>query len=524
MATLAEFIARPGEPTRDTVAVRRRLEGLRLDHGAELVDDLLNLHLSADAVAQRHAVSRNEVRRQRWFVYGLRFEPRYQRWLESDRTQAVIAREFGLAPGTVGEHRRTLRGGNAVIAPEPAPPEADEHPAAPETELGEDLGRVDFDGLDQGTINSGTVTQPITDWTDVFARFNLDPNVFEILGDTVRMSNWQQSKRLENGERDVINLYSYRAQFKRKSTLLTEDIDAARLRAQQWQLPRRIPGTGLGAPVAAVLNLADMQLFKSEGGGVEATLERLYGGLESFQQSVERQRRDRNLNEIVLVNNGDPFEGIAGNYASQPFTVQGNLRAQMNLVLDVWQTFARELFPQFDKAQFVSVLCNHTEFGRQGGAKNSTTGDSDNGSAFLAETLQRILAGRSEFDHVKFTIPHDEMSVYTDAAGVPLAFNHGHKIPGGDRAGFEKWLNGQVRADARAYRAKIWITAHRHHYQSWDLGSAWGFMCPSCDGGSKWLRDTTGAHANSGLLSLLVGEHSPHLWSDVAFHSERAAT
>lgn len=302
--------------------------------------------------------------------------------------------------------------------------------------------------------------------------------------------------------------------------LSEQDIADARKRVQAWKLPRRIPGTGLGPEVAVVVNLADMQAMKAEGGGIDALLQRMYDGLENVQTYVNRQRKSgRNINELVLANNGDPFEGIAGNYANQLHTVQGGLRAQMNHVLDVWEAYSRELFPQFDKGQFVTVHCNHTQFGRQGGSAKALTGDEDTGSAFLAESLQRILRGREDFAHVQFVIPHDEMNVYTNIAGIPTAFNHGHKIPGSDAAGFEKWLNGQVRGDAQAHAAKLWFTAHRHHFASWDMGSTFVFQCPSCEGegASKWLRDATGKFSRSGILSVLVGRHDPLGWSDVAF-------
>jgi len=334
------------------------------------------------------------------------------------------------------------------------------------------------------------------------------------------MSMWQQSKRLEGGDRDTINLYSYSARFTRKiEHAITEaDIAAARARAQAWKIPRRTPGSGLGVSVAAVVNLADLQLGKPDGGGLADTLDRLHDGLENADTFIRRQRKaGRNIDELVLVNNGDPFEGIGGNYANQTHTVQGGLRAQMNVTLDVWEAYARELFPKFDKGQFVSVHCNHTQFGRQGGAKQSLTGDEDTGSAFLAEALQRILSGRKEFNHVEFTIPHDEMNVYATIAGVPVGFNHGHKIPGVDATSFEKWLNGQVRGDAQAHAARIWITAHKHHFAAWDMGSTSVFQCQSCDGGSKWLRDMTGRYSRSGVLALLVGEHTDMGWSDLAF-------
>jgi hypothetical protein len=382
----------------------------------------------------------------------------------------------------------------------------------------EQLGSMEL-GPEGGEFTDIKTDKPITDWAEVFKRFNLDPDAFEIVGDTVRVSTWQQSKALENGDRDIVNLFSYRARFQRKTaeTVTDEDIADARARVQKWKLPKRTPGTGLGAPCAAVLNLADMQLFKAEGGGLAATEQRLFDGLENFNNYVQRQRKGgRNIDEVVLVNNGDPYEGIAGNYASQLHTVQGGLRQQMKGVLDVWSLYARELYPQFDKGQFVSVLCNHGELGRLGGNKNQTD-DSDNGSALLAEVLEMILAGRPEFAHIKWTIPQDQMNVFTDISGVPVGFNHGHKIPGSDAGGFEKWLNGQVRGDVTAHGARVWLTAHRHNFQCFDLGSATVFQMPSCDGGSKWLRDMTGKYSNSGILALLVGEHEPLGWSDPVF-------
>ena len=383
----------------------------------------------------------------------------------------------------------------------------------------ESLGRVDL-GRDGGEFSDIQTTEPITSWDAVFARFDLDPACFAVVGDSVRMTSWDQSKRLENGDRDTVRLYSYKASFRRiaEDHITEADIATAQSRARSWKLPKRTPGTGLGAPVAAVINLADMQVAKSENASLEATVSRVEDGLENAINWIARQRKTgRNLDEVVIVNNGDPFEGIGGNYANQTHTVQGGLRAQMNVVLDVWEMYSRELFPRFDKGQFVTVHCNHTQFGRQGGASKSLTGDEDTGSAFLAEALQRILKGRKEFDHVEFTIPHDEMNVYATIAGVPVGFNHGHKIPGADASGFERWLNSQVRGDDQARDARIWITAHKHHFAAWDMGSCTVFQCPSCDGGSKWLRDTTGKFSRSGILALLVGDHEPLGWSDPAF-------
>jgi hypothetical protein len=373
---------------------------------------------------------------------------------------------------------------------------------------------------DGATVNNVVVDEPIdSDWSRVFALFRLDAEQFEVVDETVRCSTWQQSRGLDDGTRDVIQLYAYSARFKRKpKQRIPDDEIAERQRlVREWTLPVAPGASSNWKPeVAAVINLADVQGGKSEGGGVAATQQRLLDGLTNVHLWLERQRETYNVSEIVLVNNGDPMEGCDGSYSSQLFTVELNTRGQMNFVLDMWELYARELFPQFKRAQFVSVLCNHGQLGRQNGRDNKTS-DSDNAGGFLAETLKRILAARTEFDHVTWTIPHDEMNVYTTVSGVPMAFNHGHKVPGRDATGFEKWLNGQVRGDHHAHTARIWQTAHRHHFACWDMGSCTVFQAPSLDGGSKWLRDLTGRYSRSGILTYLVGEHSPLGWSDLAF-------
>lgn len=429
--------------------------------------------------------------------------PDYRAALNGPLSNVQIGYQWGVSETTVRRHKKNAPGVSVPTTDAPtAPPSA-------RMDLGPEGG--EFTGIESA--------QPLTDWSHVFERFKLDPAEFEILDDTVRVSTWQQSKRLKNGDRDIVDLYSYRARFRRKGMPAFSKLDVEELirEARMWRVagsPAPLPGV----PVAAVLNLADMQLFKREGGGSRATIQRLQTALHRFRDHVQEVRaRGINLNELVIVNNGDPFEGIAGNYANQAHTVEGGLRAQMNAVLDVWMMFARELYPMFEKRQFVSVLCNHTQFGRQGGAKDAITGEEDNGSAFLAETLQRILHAAPGFEDVRFTIPNDQMTVYTTAAGVPMGFNHGHKIPKSDPSGFEAWLNGQVRADRQAYEVRVWITAHRHNMQMFDIGNASVLQCPSCDGGSKWLTDTTGKHSNAGVVSILVGDHHRLGWSDLQF-------
>ena len=64
-------------------------------------------------------------------------------------------------------------------------------------------------GLDGGELFTGVLDAPISeDWSPILRSFGLDPNIFMVVDDKVKMSKWQQSKRTESGDRDIVWLYS----------------------------------------------------------------------------------------------------------------------------------------------------------------------------------------------------------------------------------------------------------------------------------------------------------------------------
>jgi len=367
---------------------------------------------------------------------------------------------------------------------------------------------------DGGEISTGVLPTPITtDWTSVLVGFGLDPAVFEVVGDTVRMSKWQTSKRLENGDRDIAWLYSYRARFRRRVSrvLPDEDIEALRKRVGDWKQPKRaVPKPSDEPPCTFVVNWADLQLGKSAGGGVEATVERVLESLEkTVQQLHDLRRKGRNIESAALVNMGDPFEGCDGNYASQLFTVELTQREQLLLGADLFSKGITTLASMVDVMEIIGTLCNHGEWMRRNG--KSVTSDSDNAGGFLMDMLFRILD--HQVPNLEWTIPHDEMVTTKVLSDVKVAFAHGHKITGKEN----DWLNAQsimiLREEGR--EPDLWITAHKHHLQVTDHGAYTRIQCPSMDGGSKWFADSKGIWSTPGTLTLLVGRHDKRNWSDL---------
>ena len=368
---------------------------------------------------------------------------------------------------------------------------------------------------DGGEFTTGELTAPIEfskDWDSVLEGFGLDPTIFFVVDDTVRMSKWQTSKRTEDGDRDVVWLYSYKARFARREPGL-EPLDLERIQAKidNWRAPngRKTPTiSATGKPCTFVICWADWQVGKSAGGGVEATVERIQQSFSDVHFRIKELRKaGRNIEKIAIFNMGDPGEGCDGNYASQRFSVELNQRAQLNLIMDLWTQGVTYLNPDI----FLSCLCNHGEWTRNGGSKPVTT-DSDNVGGYLGDTLKRVFADK--YWPIEWHIAHDEFVQGLNLSGVEVGVTHGHKIVGKE---FE-WLRGQGQRMqfATGKIPRMWVTAHFHHAAIEDFGPFWRLQCPSNDGGSKWFADMTGKWASPGTMTFLVGEHDKRGWSDMA--------
>lgn len=378
----------------------------------------------------------------------------------------------------------------------------------------EQLGSLELAG-DSGTLTTGVLDAPILDWGPILAIWGLNPEAFEVV-EPVTLKAWDGFAKDAEGEMQSKRLYSYKARVQRKvAELDAQLLDEAIASIRKWKpSSRRIPGTGLGPPSTLVVNWSDWQLFKSEGGGVAATQQRILDSFDATQKRLKELRKiGRNIEGIAVNSMGDPYEGCMGNYAAQLFTVEGNLRAQMRLTTELMLQGAKALLPLCEKAQMSSVLCNHGELGRGSSNKNQTS-DSDSGHALIMEMLQMMLAENGAFDHVVWNIPHDEMVTPVVFSGVRTALSHGHKAPGS----IEKYVDDQSRVLTylSEFQPELWILAHRHHFHAADLGPYTYLQCPAQDGGSKWLRDMKGRWSTTGTLTFLVGKHDPRDYSDIA--------
>ena len=368
---------------------------------------------------------------------------------------------------------------------------------------------VDSAGADVETGHLEKQILNVADWDGVLRHFGLDPAEFEVVDDSVSMSSWQQSKRTDDGDRDVVWLYSYKARFRRVAARLPEtDLTQIQKDIARWRPARRTPGAGLGAPSTLYVGLADWQLGKGEGGGAAGTTQRVLDAFEQAEKRLKELRRiGRNVTSVALANMGDPTEGCDGNYANQPFTIELNRREQLNLAIRLHLTGIRTFAPLVSDLRWITVICNHGEWTRQGPGTKPVTDDSDNIGGFLGDTLRTVLSDRPGFDHIQWEIPRDEMTMLTDLSGVPVALAHGHKMPGTPKE--YAWLQGETirLLRERGREPRLWMTAHRHHYNVVDYGVWTRIQHPALDYGSKFFTDTSGRWSTAGTFTCLVGEH-----------------
>ena len=374
--------------------------------------------------------------------------------------------------------------------------------------VGKLSGRLEL-GPDGGEFIDVQTVEPITDWADIFARFNLDPNAFVIVGDTVRMGSWQQSKALEDGSRDVVNLFSYRASFTRKAAALV-DVDSITANLRKWK-PATKNTRVMGPPVTMFVGWADWQLGKGEGDGTAGTTQRI---LDSFQATTDRitamRKRGINVDSLLLANMGDHTEAVTGHYTSQTYSVDLNQRDQLNLAIELNLTGIKALAPMFDKATYSACLCNHGQWQRVAG--KALTDDSDNSTGFIGDTLHTVCDLHPELKHMDWIIPRDEMITTGTFSGVNLAMAHGHKVTSAEDTWLAKqslWLQA-----TRQFSPELWALAHIHTASVDDYGVYSRVRCSTNDPGSKSFTDATGKFSTQGTTTFLIGSHLKRKYSD----------
>ena len=340
-------------------------------------------------------------------------------------------------------------------------------------------------------INVKSDRKLASDWSAIFERFELDADDFEIVDDTVRASTWQQSKRLENGDRDVQNLYSYSAHFRRRRSR----IELPALYAEVARTKHR-PVKLTPTPRHTVVCWADVQTGKVDHlGGVRELLERL----DEKRAKLEAHLRKVKPERIVIADVGDIIEGIE-NVASQLATNGLSLMDQVDVAAtEFWKTI--RLCARFAPVDVLSIPSNHAQLRR---GKDLIGKPCDDWGIHISKRLEH--QNEDARLPVTFHRPADEWEetlVFT-IRGTRLGLAHGHQA-NNPNAVTQWWAKLN---HAGVMDCDVLLTGHFHFASFQPSGrhpvtkkSKWHIQAPTLDNGSAWVRNKIGEDGDPGLLA-----------------------
>jgi len=350
------------------------------------------------------------------------------------------------------------------------------------------------------TLSSGEPDPAM--WQVLIEDWGLDPLRTEVVDGSLQIRAWDTTR---DGE--TIRMKYYRASIKaRTSTIDRADVEAL-CKLVEKRKPKPVETHDGGR--AFVVALSDWQLGKGEGGGTEATVERILGAFDrAVARAKELRKVGRGTDTVVLASLGDIVEGCSGWYAMQEWQTDLNQREQDRLARRLLLT----VIDAFVDAQFMVVApCvpgNHGENRKDGKA---FTDFSDNRDVSCFETVAEIMAANpSRYENV--TVPlgainPDDLTATLKVGGIPLALAHGHQFRtgGSTQAKVEGWWKGQALGRTGVADAEILLAGHGHHFMMSESTGRTVIQAPAMDGGSKWWTSTTGQSSPAGMLTLNVG-------------------
>jgi hypothetical protein len=382
------------------------------------------------------------------------------------------------------------------------------------------------EGWEPGVRLDGTtghiVTRPTADREPRFEEhlkaFGFDPDEYEIV-EPIQVRTWDSQvpggSEIVNGRKvrkpnQVVQMWYYRASVRRRTS---SDIDVQALVEEIRKAKPRKPAQVAEGEDALVVGLADWQLGKSDGDGVQGTVDRVLASIDGIEARVNELRKaGRPLGALYLADMGDIFEACFGHYAMQTFKVDLDRRQQKKLGRRLIVKMIQRLAPLFPRVVVLGVPGNHGE-NRQMGKAATSFGDNDD--VAVVEELAEIFDGREGFGHVSFVYPDEDLVVTLRIAEQTVAFAHGHQARGGGSIDtkIESWWKGQGHGMRPAGDATVLFTGHYHHLRIVQNGPRTWFQCPSIEGGSQWWTEQSGESSPRGTLTVRI---TPQGWSDLA--------
>lgn len=262
---------------------------------------------------------------------------------------------------------------------------------------------------------------------------------------------------------------------------------------------------GSGRPTDAHLLFSDPQAGKWENGiGLEVLLnDYIPRVLKSTLAIVEKQRYEGAVDHFYLHLLGDLVEGCTIYPGQRQYLDRNNngdsVVDQVLTMVDALGAMLAELRPNFKRMTVTSAWGNH---GRTAKKDDPSLGH-DNYDRMVGLILERVAKNLD----IDFVIPEDDR--YTiNTMGWVLGGIHGHQL-NGRMSGLGSMELPLLRWDAVQHFGvplDVLVLGHRHHAASLDIQGIEVIQNAAMDGGSNWLKNTTGTSAKPSQEFFFVSE------------------
>lgn len=334
------------------------------------------------------------------------------------------------------------------------------------------------------------------EFRDLLLRHHINPDA--VVVDSRRVSEWEA--QIKGGGIRV--MHAVKISFhERTEPAQIIDLDAVRARIREYRPAVLHIDPENETSGTLVVCCADMQAGKTDvRAGTDALIDRV---LHSYHRAAQFAQVHR-VREIILADLGDSIENFT-NVSSQAQTSDRALTEEIQTVFELLLEGIRILAAQCERLIVVSVPSNHCQVRTERG-HNPANHPFDDYGLLINRQLETALALNPDaFGHVRFVRPArlDESVAVEADDGTVLGFLHGHQTRGPDK--FLDWWRGQSFGRQPIANADIACCGHWHHLRVAEGGDGrLAIIAPASESGSSWVRNTTGDHAEVGMLTFLT--------------------
>jgi hypothetical protein len=363
------------------------------------------------------------------------------------------------------------------------------------------------------------------EFSALLEEWGFDPSRFRIEDDKVEIRTWDAHYGVHKPPK---KFWYYKARVIRKPPMVNAlDLDnlVSHIRTRK-PLKEKVwtPGDR-----TFIVGNADWQLGKRDGRGTEYAVNAIKRTIPMISERYTALRNQGHLvDHLFIANMGDIIEGCDGFYPDQTYGVELSRREQVRLGRELQVAQIMAWADDFEKVTVLTIPGNHGEYRNEQGKVFTNNGDNDDIAVTeqVAEAFDLAnTASGGRYDHVKFLIPDNQMSVVLDINGTIVGFTHGHV--GGFRPKVGKdlsasklwdWWYGQSMGRQPVADADLLLTAHYHYLSVVSQGGRTHIQFPPMEDGSEWFMEASGMGSYAATATLLVGggvQGTYQGWSDL---------